>query len=239
MEDKQQKIIEPLYDKKYKCPFCEDKFTSKKVRSRYIKPLRVDKDFGPIFKEELPNPLYYYAVVCPECGFSFSEDFAGYLSKAARERIENDIRKKWDKSNYCGKRDLEAAVKSYKLAIYSGQLAYEKHIVFANLCLRLAWIYRNVGDNSEENRFLQLAAKELEESYMSSDFVGVSMTEIQILYLTGEIKRRIGQYNEAVRFFTSVVEHPDKNSYHKYVNLSREQWKLAVQEFREQKENKN
>lgn len=229
--------LDPLYDKKLKCIFCQQDFTSKRVRSRFVKPIRVESDFGPVFKkEEQNNPLYYYVTVCPHCGLSFSEDFGKRIGKAAKNAILEEITKKIDKSvNYSYVRDFDTAVRAFKLAIYSAELLNEKHMVFANLCLRLAWLYRGEGMNNEEVRFLHLAALEFEQSYLNTDFNPETTPEMQVLYLVGELYRKLGKYQEAVKYFSSVVDHPDRSRYMKYVNLARDQWKLAAEEYREVK----
>jgi uncharacterized protein (DUF2225 family) len=228
---------EPLYDKKFECLICRHSYKSKKIRSRYVKPERVDSDFGPIFKHgDGNNPLLYYVTVCPQCGFSFTEDFSKNIGQKVRKKIQEEISGKIDKSvDYCGVRNLEIAVNAYKLAIFFAQLLEERHIVFANLCLRLAWLKRGVANKEEERRFLQLAASEFEQSFIKSDFNPETTPEIQILYLIGELNRKLGKYNESVKFFTTVVEHPDRSRYRKYVNMAREQWKLAAEEYRAQK----
>ncbi|RNC28913.1 MAG: hypothetical protein AWM53_01100 [Candidatus Dichloromethanomonas elyunquensis] len=229
--------IEPLYDKKAKCIYCQNTFTTKKIRSRFVKPLKIEQDFGPLFKEgEENNPLLYYVTVCSECGFSFTEDFSHHISEASRKKVQKEITEKMDKvTDFWGKRNVNQAVRAYKLAIYSAQLVLEKHIVFANLCLRLAWLYRGIGNQQEEKRFLELAVSEFEKSYIHTDFKTETTPEVSILYLIGEINRRLGNYNEAITYFTAVAEHPERSRYTKYVNYAREQWQLAAREYREKK----
>ena len=207
--------------------------TTKKVRSRFIKPQRIDSDFGPVFREGDYNPLYYYIVICSQCGFSFTEDFMSYFSQTTRDRINKEITDKIDKNtDYCSERDFDKAVRAFKLAIYSAQLAKEKHIVFAHICLRLAWTYRGKDNKDEELRFLKLALNEYKEAYIKSDFDSEKIPEIQILYMIGELNRRLGNYSEAVKYFAAVTEHDDKSRYMKYVSLAREQWKLAAEGYR-------
>jgi uncharacterized protein (DUF2225 family) len=229
--------LNPLYDKKVRCPYCGTAFTSKKVRSRFIKPVKVERDFGPIFQDgEENNPLYYYVAVCPECGYSFTEDFATYIGQEAQKKIEREIMAKVNNvPDLSGKRDFAKAVRAYKLAIYAGTLAQEKHFVMAKLCLRLAWLNRGVANKEEELRFLQLATSEYEQSYLHTDFDPEVTPEISVLYLIGELNRRLGKYNEAIQYFTAVAEHPDRSKYRKYVTFAREQWQVAVQENREKR----
>lgn len=226
--------IDPLYDKKENCPFCKHTFTTRKVRSRFIKPLRTESDFGPVFSDkEDNNPLFYFVTVCPQCGFSFTEVSSAYFGKAARERITKEIKEKRDKNiDFCGVRDFNKAVASYKLGIYSAQVAGEKHYVMANLCLRLAWVYRGFANISEEVRFLSLALSEFELSYFNTDFNPENTPELYILYMVGELSRKLGKPNEAVRYFSKVIDHPEKSRHMKYVTLARQQWQLTVENLR-------
>jgi len=225
----------PLYDKKARCPVCEHSFTSKKVRTRFIKPLKTDSDFGPLFDKNDPNnPLYYYVFVCPQCGFAFTEDFLKPVTETLKNKVAREITDKMDKSaEYCGERSFTTAVRAFKLAIYSGQIIEETHYALAKICHRLAWIYRTAEKAEEENRFIKLAAQEYEQSYINSDFSASNIPEIQILFLIGELNRRIGNYREALKYFAAVTEHPDRSRYRKYVNWAREQWRLAAEQYKE------
>lgn len=231
--------LEPLYDKTVQCLFCEQLFTSKKVRSRFVRPLKTDSDFGPLFGiDDKNNPLFYFVAVCPHCGFSFTGDFSKHIGQISKKKVQQEITNKMDKSsNFCGARDFDKAVKAYKLAIYSAQLVGEKHIIFANLCLRLAWLNRGVENTAEEMRFLELAVSEFELSFIHTDFDSEIIPEIHILYLIGEINHKLGKYDEAVKYFSAVIEHSDKSRYVKFVNLAREQWKITVEEYRKRKNN--
>ena len=227
--------LSPLYDKKFTCPVCDYNFVSKKLRSRFVKPIRTDSDFGPVFaKGDSNNPLFYYVAVCPECGFAFSEDFSTNISQTSKQRVREELSAKMEKTvDYGQERDFSQAVNTYKLAIYSGQLVRERHLVLAKLCHRLAWLYRGMEEVAEERRFLELAASEFEQAYINSDYDEEKVPEIQILYLVGAINHKLGKYNEAVQFFAKVTEHETRSRYTKYVNLARRQWKIAVDEYRE------
>ncbi|NLL53009.1 MAG: DUF2225 domain-containing protein [Peptococcaceae bacterium] len=226
--------LEPLYDKKVQCILCRHSFTTKKVRSRFVKPKQTDTDFGPLFApEDGNNPLLYYVVICPQCGYSFTQDFRKSISGTAKQIIIDKISsKKGEDFDYSAQRDFAIAERAYKLAIYCGQLTKEKSIALAKLCLRLGWLYRNVGNESEELRFLNFAAEEFEQAYIKSEFDPLNTPEIYILYMIGELKRRLGAHNEAVQYFSAVTEHQDRSRYTKYVNLARKQWRLTAEEYR-------
>jgi len=229
------KKLDPLYDKEVKCLFCEHKFTTKKVRSRAAVPYQIDSDFCPHYKEGVENPLYYFINVCPECGFAFYDEFTPYMNPRVRQNIQKNLADKWEKRDYGKKRNEQQGIATLKLALLTATLKEEKHTVIGSICLRLAWIYRARQDRAEEERFLRLALQEFERGFMESDFDGTSMTEMKIMYMIGELNRRLGNHQQALNYFSRVIEHPMKHEDPRTVNFAREQWRATVEEHRELK----
>lgn len=53
------------------------------------------------------------------------------------------------------------------------------------------------------------------------------------MYMIGELNRRLGEYNEAIRWFSLVVQ--DKKIMDSaMIRASREQWDLVCEEWKEQ-----
>ncbi len=223
---------EAFYEKKLTCVFCCKPFTSQRVRSRFSIPYQVDSDFCPHFRDGNHNPHYYFVNVCPECGFAFSEEFSDQFPLGCREVISSQITKHWTKRDFGLIRDLQQAIESYKLAILSGSLKKEKNAVLAGLCLRLAWLYRTENNSEQEKRFLSLALKAYEESFIYSDFTNTSMSELNILFMVGEISRRLEQYQKSVLYFTKVIQHNNADKEQKMVNLAKEQLSVVREEVR-------
>lgn len=222
--------MEPIYDKKCECLFCEKPFLSKKVRSRFIKISHFDTDFFPIYQSEEANPLYYHIHVCPSCGFSFSDDFSKSFPPGSKESINNEVTKRWVPHNFSGKRNSEQAIQTYKLAIYCGTLKKEKHIILAGLYMRVSWLYR-IGKNAEqESRFMRLALKEYEDSLYNGDYARTQVTEIKLLYLCGELSRRLNDRQKAVQYFSQVIEKQNQSVEPNIVQMARDRW----HEIREQ-----
>ena len=229
--------LEPLYDKKLRCPFCESPFTTKKVRSRFVKIVRIESDFCQVFDRDHWNPLHYYIAVCPQCAFAFTDEFSELIPARLRPVLQEELAK-WRAShpeNYSEQRTLSETIETYTWALQLADLLKEKNIVFAGLNLRRAWISRDQNDLANEKEYLQLAADFYEKSYIAGDFAETSMTEIQLLYMMGELRRRLGDHREAVRCFGKVVQHDDQSRYSKFVNMAREQWTLAVAEYKQKK----
>lgn len=225
--------IEAFYEKKLTCIYCAKPFITLKVRSRFSIPYQLDSDFCPNFRAGNYNPHFYFVNVCPECGFAFSEEFSDIFPKGTKEIIHKQITGHWTKRDFGQVRDIQQALEAYKLAILAGSLKKEKNAVLAGLCLRLAWLYRSEDNSEQEKRFLGMALKAYEESFVLSDFKGTSMSELQVLFMIGELSRRMGQYSKAVAYFAKVVQHKDAKDKPKIVNMAREQWRVTMEDKRQ------
>ncbi|WP_223701455.1 DUF2225 domain-containing protein [Sutcliffiella deserti] len=217
--------MEKFFDQKITCLICNHEHKTKKVKSRYIRPLSHDTDFCSTYDSNDTNPLLYYVSVCPDCGYSSTEQFGVSFPPGTQEAIKNKIQKHWQKKDYGQIRTVATAINAYKLAIYTGILKKEAPIVMSGLYLRLAWIFRTVEKNTvQEKRFLKLAAEQLELSYTLGDFEQTEMSEIKLLYLIGELHTRLDNNRQAVRFFQLVIQHKDKNKERSLVEKSRNRW---------------
>ncbi|MDQ0215177.1 uncharacterized protein (DUF2225 family) [Oikeobacillus pervagus] len=217
--------ITPLYGKKEKCLFCHKSFITNKVRSRFIKVIGHDTDLCPIYENNDINPLFYNVKVCPHCGFSFTEDFSPYFSPNTKGQIEAHVCAQWvPQEKYEKERNIQVAINSYKLAAYCANLKKEKHITIAGLLLRTAWLYRELKNEKQETRFLKLAADHYYESYMADDFTGTQMTDVKVLYLIGELNKRIGKWEKASTYFSKVIEKQRYSTEKRIIEMAREQW---------------
>ncbi|MFD2444486.1 DUF2225 domain-containing protein [Bacillus sp. CGMCC 1.16607] len=223
--------ISPLYDKTYECMACSKNFSTKKVRSRFIKVLEYDTDFFPSYHSEESNPIFYHINVCPNCGFSFSEDTNRYFRPNTLEMIKEKISNNWNSLDYGGVRTLIDAINCYKLAIYTATIKMEKHIVLAGMYLRVAWLYRSLKNEEQEQRFMKLSLQEYILSYSEDDFRGTQVSEVKLLYLIAELSIRTSDYNQAVKYFSKVIERQKISVEPRIIEMAKDRW----QEIRETK----
>lgn len=217
--------LQPFFDKSVKCDVCKYTYSTKKLRSRFVKSVRQDSDFCSYYENPIYNPLLYYVNVCPNCGYACSDKFSSHFTSNARKKIEIDICSKWSGKSYSKQRSLVDSIHTYKLGIYSGTLKNEKHINMAGLYLRLAWLYRSfTNETQEEFRFISLALEEYLQSYLHSDYQDTHLSEIKLLYLIGELSRRTNKEKQAIRYFSKVIENQKKTIEKTIVEMAREQW---------------
>lgn len=217
--------VEILYDKKVKCPVCDNEFTTKKVRISKLQLVKQDTDFMPFYNEE--NPIKYSIFVCPNCGYSATEDKFDSITNRKRDIILKEIALKWNKRSYGGIRTIEQSIEAYKLAIYIGQLLEYSKIEMGSLALNLAWLYRLKNSQEDETRFLRLAKAFFEEGYYKEPLSNANMDEIKLTYLIGEIYRRLGEREKSLKWFNNVISSHGINSNPLIKNMAVEQWRLA------------
>ncbi|WP_438434132.1 DUF2225 domain-containing protein [Gorillibacterium sp. sgz500922] len=220
-------MLEPLYQVTEKCGYCETEFRTSKVRSSFKKASFTDTDFFCRYKSI--NPDYYIVAVCPFCGYAFSENFSDGLSPAFRTKFELTVRKNWQGGSFGGERSWDDALRTFKLALLCAQIKQEKDRVAAGLLHHIAWLYREKGDEEQERRFLELALEAYIKVY---ELEGISVNNARLMYLLGELNRRLGNYNEAVRWFDRVVN--DKKILDSaMIRASRDQWAATRQDMLE------
>lgn len=216
--------IPTFYDKSQICCMCNHEFTSKKMRSRFIRVKHVENDFNKAYKDPLLNPLLYEVFVCPECGYSFTESFLPVKEDEAIERFNSQIASSWKSRNFGGERDYEDGLTVFKLSLLSAKATGQPSAMIGSICLRIAWIYRYLENGKEEIRFLEKAAAHYEKSFLSGDFKDIQMSEITLLFILGECFRRCDEKQKARKYFSKVIEHKDKHLEPNLVERTREQW---------------
>ncbi|MCK0470336.1 DUF2225 domain-containing protein [Halalkalibacter sp. APA_J-10(15)] len=221
-------MLTPLYDKESVCQICAHKHSTKRVRTRFLKVENIHTDFFTEYKDSSIHPLLYEAIVCPNCGFAFMDTFSSSINSDSLNVIKEQLRG-WSVQDFGQERHVVDAIKATKLAVISGMVKKEKTIVMASLCLRLGWLCRMRKDEQEERRFLLKALEKYKASYLEADYDGTTMTDIKMLYMIGEIARRVEHTEDALKYLAKVVEHKNKHEEKKIVEMAREQW-YAIRE---------
>lgn len=193
---------ENLLEQSVQCLYCQKEFQTKKVRQSKISVKKVDGDFCNHFRGE--NPYFYEVKVCPFCGFAFTRQFSP-VSPARKEHLEKEYISKVEVPRVCGERTWEDALRSFKLALFCGNLLHEKKYLLANLCLKIAWLYRYEGDEEEEKRFLINALELYLDIYEGKVIDDASINPNVLVYLIGELNGRLGYYEETRTWFSYLL----------------------------------
>lgn len=225
----------PYYEKKQECINCKKTFNSLKVRSKAIKVDHTESDFQPVYTDDV-NAYYYNVFVCEHCGFSFTEDFTKYFPPGTQQEVQEKITNHWVHHGFGDIRTVFQAIQAYKLALLSGTIKKEKYITMAGIALRLAWLYRSLKNEGQEQRFLKLARDHYMDSFSTDDYSGTQMSMVRVLYMVAELSRRIGDTENATRYFSKVIEKQSVGGDAKIIDMAKEQWNILREKHEDEQE---
>lgn len=222
--------VVPLYQIKVNCIQCESSFQTSRIRSSFKKGGRRESDFYVEYKEN--NPNFYVVRVCPFCGFASTENFSEGITQSAKEQFYEKITSQWNQHDYGGERTWDEALQTFKLALVCAQIKQETDRIIAGILHHITWLYREKNNEEQEKRFLQFAL----ESYIKVyEYEGIDLNNARLMYIIGDLHRRLGNYNDAVQWFSRVVN--DKKIMDAaMIRACREQWAVVREEMQEQKE---
>jgi uncharacterized protein (DUF2225 family) len=220
---------EALYNKNVTCPVCEKKIEVTKVKSRSCIVSSRDTDFCVYYKTV--NPMFYDAWVCEFCGYAAQSERFEEISSKNVEKIIKEITPRWKKRDFTGVRDIEKAKEAFKLALYNVQTIDSRPSDYAKVCLRIAWLYRILKDEREE-KFLKHALKFYYEIYEKEELPVGKMDKFTCMYMIAELNRRVGNYEEAIKWFSRLVSSQEARENKVIMEMAREQYYIA----KEQKE---
>lgn len=211
-------MTEVLFDKKVTCLCCQNEFATKKVRNSKIMVRKKDSDFCTYYERE--NPYFYDVMLCPQCSFAFTEGFSP-IKPEQLSVLKKEYLDKIGRIDLCNERNLQDALRLYKLALLCASLKDESFTTIAGLCMRIAWLYRYQDNSHEEEKYLAKALKYYQASYESPANDSI-MGEEKILYMIGELNGRLGNYLDTRKWFNLLLS--KKNLEPALKNLARDQW---------------
>ncbi|NOU95803.1 DUF2225 domain-containing protein [Paenibacillus sp. LMG 31456] len=211
-------MVEPLFHVKVECIFCKTTYQTSRVRPSFKKAKHTDTDFCIHYKEI--NPDYYVVRVCPFCGYADSENSTTKLTNAQELEFREKVTDNWVQKDFGNERSWEEAMQTYKLALVCAQIRNEKGRVIAGLLHHIAWLYRYREQEEQELRFLQFALDAYTRVFETE---AGELNNARLMYLIGELNRRVRNYKDAVKWFGRVIN--DKRIMDAaMIRASREQW---------------
>ncbi|MCX7885300.1 MAG: DUF2225 domain-containing protein [Caloramator sp.] len=192
-----------LYDKSYTCPVCGNNFKEKTVKIGKARLVSKDTDLMPRYRNI--NPLFYDVIICPKCGYSSLISYFDKIKKDQAELIISKISSKFKARIYPEIYDLDTAIERYKLALLNSVVKNAKSSEKAYICLKTAWLYRLKDSKEDEKKFLEQALIGFKEAYEKESFPICGMDKFTLMYLLGELSRRLGDNNEALFWFSKVI----------------------------------
>lgn len=195
-----------LYKKEIQCPVCSTTFKAISTKVNGPRKVKTQSDF--FIEYAVVNPYFYDVWLCPTCGYATLKVDFNKISDLQRDKINKTIRPKWKNHKYPDVYDEDIAIERYKIALLNYLAMDGKSSSKAFTCLKIAWMYRLKGDSNQELGFLTQALRGFDDAYFHEKFPIYGMDKYTMLYLLGELNRRLGNDVEALRYFGEVVTTP-------------------------------
>lgn len=145
-----------------------------------------------------------------------------------RKSFEAQVGRRWVTRDFGDKRSWEVALETYKLALICAQSIKDKERIIASLLHHIAWLYRYQGDMVQEQRFLRYSLDEYVKVFENDSSGG---NDARLMYLIGELNRRVGDFAMAVRWFSRVIN-DQRIVDAAMIRASREQWAILREQMR-------
>ncbi len=194
---------ELVFPVEVECRACQTKFTGMRVRTSRLQLAEQRPDFRNIYRNFEPN--YYYLWVCPHCLLTYPERQYDRLSEVAARRWQSFITAHPPQGTFefSVPRTIHESISAYYLAMKTYEVIGASPDLWANLWLRLLWIYEDLGAADLARQAAEKARLYFAESLATTTR---SAAGDQRLYLIlGELDLRLDYRGEAYRNFHAAA----------------------------------
>lgn len=209
-----------LYDKKHVCPVCGKEFKQKSVRTGKAYSEGHDMDLRPKYINI--DPIKYYILECPFCGYADMESTYNEINKYEIEELRKNHLKN-DNSYASDKdvRDYSEAFTHYKAAMRCDLVRRAGYGKRGYTALYAAWLLRgwrefmimleeNVSPSDqmsekEEMKLIKYAYNNFREAEKTEDFPISGIQENTFDYIMAVLSYKLDNIQEAGRYIMHVL----------------------------------
>ncbi len=211
-------IVDIYYDKTITCPVCSRDVKYRSIKTSQLKLDRTDLDLRPIY--EGVEPSLYEVIACNICGYAALKKVFLTITPLKQKVFKEKVSYQFKGRPYPETFTYDIAIERYKLALYDAIVLDAKDSEKAYICLKIAWLYRGYYENAEkvartkeqielyqgaERTFIKHAIEGFKIAYEKEKFPVLDLSEITVVYLLGELSRRIDALEDASRWISIVL----------------------------------
>ncbi|ALB44280.1 MAG: DUF2225 domain-containing protein [Clostridium beijerinckii] len=210
-------ILNHLFDKQIVCPVCNSHFKAKTVKSKSPRVISKDSDF--FIRYSVVNPYFYDVLICNSCGYAAMRSDFEKLKSHKKELVLSNVTPKWKPREYPHILDEKLAIERYKLALLNAMLIDLPNSTKGMISLKIAWLNRLLDNNIQETLFLKQALEGFNTAYMTEIFPIYGLQRDSLMYLLGELNRRLGNNQDALQWYSKTIV--NTNSSYKIKEMAR------------------
>lgn len=216
----EKKEEEYLFEKRYSCPICENKFTEHTVKAGKARRIGADLDLRP--KYTGLDATKYNIVFCKKCGYAALISSFPHISTLQRKMLKEEVQKNFTPIEEEGNTlSYDEAIIRFKLALYCSVVKHGRNSEKAYLCLQTAWLYRGKAEQlevageakkeeieklrKEEENYIEKAHAGFEAAMANEMFPICGMDEMTFNYLLAELSRKVGKIDECRKLLGTIL----------------------------------
>lgn len=192
-----------IFFKQITCPVCNSIFKTPAIKVNAPRITSKDSDFFIRYLAE--NPYFYEVWLCPNCGYAALKTDFQKIRNFQSKLVKENITPKWVNREYPIPFNENVAIERYKLALLNSLVMESKSSTKAIICLKIAWMFRLLSDTINENNFLSQALIAFNDTYINEKLPVYGLDRFSIMFLIGELNRRIGEDTTSLRWFSEVI----------------------------------
>ncbi|MFV0520337.1 MAG: DUF2225 domain-containing protein [Lachnospirales bacterium] len=201
---KDLRFEEYIFEREVSCPVCKSTFLTPTMRSRKARILESDFDLKPNY--EGLESVCYEVVTCTVCGYSSLMSTFDKLTETQAMSVGANVSQViMNLASLPMNLSIEEAILKFKLALYCCVFKNAKDSEKAFTSLKIAWLYRALGDKAEEKYYLSLAYKGFTTAYNEEDLPFMGMDYHVTNYLLGQLALNLGEYADAKRKLSALL----------------------------------
>jgi len=196
-------ITKYVYKKQFECPVCEYTFTSPVALFGKSRVISQDTDLKQNYSPF--DPTAYDVVVCEACGYAESVNlFKTALSDRIKDQLLAVVTPEFKNRSYPTPLTTEMALERFYIKIVCSEVKNGNIGIRAYNYLKMAWICRDAAD-IRESEYLQQALYNFKLALQKETPPIAGMSESAVSYMIGELERRTGNDDEALKWFSAIV----------------------------------
>ncbi|SHF08492.1 DUF2225 domain-containing protein [Clostridium fallax] len=216
-----------IYKKTIICPICKKESKVNMTKKGAFKILKQDFDMQITY--EGVNPLFYSVFLCNYCGYANVDKYFENVKDLTKKNIILNITSKWKGITIPEENNLNFAIYLYKLVLLNRTYFEKKNYgELAVINLRLSWLYKEVNDLKQTNRFRENALNCFLESYYSEDSpIGGLYNDSYVEYLISVLYYSLDNLEEALKWTNKLIQ--NRNTPYKLKEKARDMKEIYKQ----------
>lgn len=195
--------LKNIFLKEINCPVCENIFKTPVVKAK--SPRIASKDSDLFIRYTVENPYFYEVWLCPNCGYAALKTDFDKIKTYQKNLVKERVSPKWINREYDLPFAENIAIERYKLALVNSIMIESNFSTKAIICLRIAWLYRLLEDETNEVNYMKQSLSAFNEAYLKENLPIYGLDRFSIMFLIGELNRRIGEDTIALKWFSEVI----------------------------------